>query len=376
MMDVIDPSQLKTLDDKGFIPDETRNAIFRKLRMKPDNRTCFECSSRNPVWISITYGVYVCLECSGEHRRKGVHLSYVRSVDMDKFTPEQIVKMAVGGNGKAWNYFKAHGMGKTSDAGRSLDYSSKITVRYKEQINGETDVMCKQLGVSKHAPAAAEPAKEAAEPVEAPAAAPKAAAGPAAATPSGYVVAPKPVAGPTTTVIRRAAPTAPTAAPTALAAAPAAKPASVPAAGGNVSGAKAQAKTIEFDFDFDDLEKEAAKPVPTPAPAPAAAHSAPKPAAAKPVEAPRPSAAAGGGIDDRFAKKKGISSDDFFHSMDGPSAQERVEQDQRYNKFSNAGAIGSDAFFGNDDGNAAKSGGGGLSKGAEMLTTYLSKVRD
>ena len=65
---------------QGFVPDEVRNVFFRKLRMKSENRTCFECPNRNPTWISLTYGIYLCLECSGEHRRKGVHISFVRSV--------------------------------------------------------------------------------------------------------------------------------------------------------------------------------------------------------------------------------------------------------------------------------------------------------
>lgn len=28
--------------------------------------------SRNPTWISLTYAIYLCLECSGEHRRKAL----------------------------------------------------------------------------------------------------------------------------------------------------------------------------------------------------------------------------------------------------------------------------------------------------------------
>jgi len=138
---------LLAVNDKGYVADELRDKIFRKFRMRNDSRMCFECTNRNPTWISVTYGIYLCLECSGEHRRKGVHISYVRSVEMDKFYPDQIVQMACGGNSKAWNYFKERGLGKTSDSKRPVDWNSKITQTYKAQIERETQQVCEKLGL-------------------------------------------------------------------------------------------------------------------------------------------------------------------------------------------------------------------------------------
>ncbi|CAE7851413.1 AGD8, partial [Symbiodinium necroappetens] len=139
---------LSKVNDKGFVPDEVRNTFFRKLRMKSENRTCFECPARNPTWISLTWGIYLCLECSGEHRRKGVHISFVRSVELDSFTPEQMVQMAVGGNGKAQEYFKGHEMGKLSSSGRVADYTSKAAERYRAQLEADAKKACEKLGVA------------------------------------------------------------------------------------------------------------------------------------------------------------------------------------------------------------------------------------
>lgn len=70
--------------------NEKHQRIMKTLQALPCNKICADCKRRDPRWASANLGIFVCLRCSGIHRSLGVHISKVRSVDLDMWTPEHI----------------------------------------------------------------------------------------------------------------------------------------------------------------------------------------------------------------------------------------------------------------------------------------------
>ena len=103
----------------------------QQLQRLEENKTCIDCGVHNPQWASVSFGTFFCLECSGQHRSLGVHISFVRSVTMDAWKEEQYTKMKMGGNGKAREFFKTYGIDGLPIRAK---YHTKAADLYREKL--------------------------------------------------------------------------------------------------------------------------------------------------------------------------------------------------------------------------------------------------
>ncbi|CAL1584518.1 unnamed protein product [Knipowitschia caucasica] len=82
-------------------------SVLNSLLALEENKFCADCDSKGPRWASWNLGVFVCIRCAGIHRNLGVHISKVKSVNLDQWTEEQVQCVQEMGNAKAKRLYEA-----------------------------------------------------------------------------------------------------------------------------------------------------------------------------------------------------------------------------------------------------------------------------
>lgn len=111
------------------------SSLLHKIKNLPGNDKCVDCPNVNPMWASLSHGTLICMECSGRHRGMGVHLSFVRSLDLDSWTEKQTTMMLNGGNGNFATFWRDHSNAKhDSDDKYVYKYDSNVAEWYRQRL--------------------------------------------------------------------------------------------------------------------------------------------------------------------------------------------------------------------------------------------------
>uniref|UniRef100_A0A8C5A299 Arf-GAP domain-containing protein n=1 Tax=Gadus morhua TaxID=8049 RepID=A0A8C5A299_GADMO len=94
--------------EKSLKLNEQHQVILAALLREDDNKYCADCEAKGPRWASWNLGVFICIRCAGIHRNLGVHISRVKSVNLDQWTSEQIQSIQDMGNTRARKRYEAN----------------------------------------------------------------------------------------------------------------------------------------------------------------------------------------------------------------------------------------------------------------------------
>jgi len=98
----------KAEKDKQKLIQEKCQTILSQMLRDEDNKYCVDCDAKGPRWASWNLGIFLCIRCAGIHRNLGVHISRVKSVNLDSWTPEQVTSLQQMGNSRARAVYEAY----------------------------------------------------------------------------------------------------------------------------------------------------------------------------------------------------------------------------------------------------------------------------
>jgi len=119
-----------------FVNNQIKKQL-EKLSNEEENKKCFDCDNQPARWTSLNNGIYLCHECSEEHKNIESGLSIIKSINLEQWNKNQLNIMKTGGNKKLKLFLEKYNIPKNID--KKILYNSKIMVYYRKQLKAEAE---------------------------------------------------------------------------------------------------------------------------------------------------------------------------------------------------------------------------------------------
>ena len=110
---------------------------LEKLSNIEENKKCFDCQNEPVRWTSLNNGIFLCNECSEEHKSFGLGTNIVKSISLEQWNKSQLNIMKIGGNKRLKVFLENNDVPKNID--KKALYHSKLMVYYRKKLKAEAE---------------------------------------------------------------------------------------------------------------------------------------------------------------------------------------------------------------------------------------------
>jgi len=119
-----------------FVNNQIKKQL-EKLSNIEENQKCFDCQNEPARWTSLNNGIFLCNECSEEHKNFGTGTNIIKSISLDQWNKNQLNLMKIGGNKRLRTFLEENDVPQSID--KKTLYHSKLMVYYRKKLKAEAE---------------------------------------------------------------------------------------------------------------------------------------------------------------------------------------------------------------------------------------------
>ena len=119
-----------------FVINEIKKQL-EKLANEEENKKCFDCEAEPARWTSLNNGIYLCHECSEEHKNFESGINIIKSITLEQWNKNQLNLMKIGGNKRLKKFLEDNNVPKNID--KKTLYNSKLMLYYRKLLKSEAE---------------------------------------------------------------------------------------------------------------------------------------------------------------------------------------------------------------------------------------------